>query len=84
MIPFINLNDHFKKHKLDTKTVGPLDYFLKANRAFTNADTAFVQPGKRNALKIVNPKTKEVIVYNPIIDRILTYYIRRNILENKK
>lgn len=80
LIDFINLKSHYQKHGPEVGAGSRKEYLELANRVLLNPQARKL-PAKRQSIKIINPKTQEVVVYNPDIDKILTYYVRKQVLE---
>lgn len=80
LIDFINLKSHYQKHGPEVGANSRKEYLELANRALLDPRAKRL-PAKRQSVKILNPKTQEVVVYNPDIDKILTYYVRKQVLE---
>ena len=79
-VPIKNLAHHYFKHGEETGATSPQQYTEMANKILEDIKAKKI-PAKNNAIKYINPKTNEVVIYNPTLDRILTYYIRKNFLK---
>lgn len=73
------LRDHYKKHQDSTEADSADDYLRKANEALRKGQMV---PAKRGKLRYVVPETKEHVIYDPIDKKLLSYYVRKAILED--
>jgi hypothetical protein len=67
------LLDHYTKHGKDIQAKNPEEYERLANQVIRKG---FLEPAKRGAVRIFNPYTKEHVILDPSIQKLLTYYVR--------
>jgi hypothetical protein len=73
------LKGHFGKHTIPG-VLSPDEYQQRAN-AIINSFAFNSVPAKRNAIRTINPYTKENVIWQPDEQKLLTYYIRKAYLE---
>ena len=71
---------HYKKHGLATGASSPEEYLWLANQVFKLQTKN--KPAKRGAERVYDPSSKRTIIMNPNSNKILTFYVRRALLNN--